>query len=491
MAGAIAMSHQALVETLIKALQGVGQAPAPTPAISLPRFFGRPQSPRDPTIDEWLADFDVLVRECSVSEGEKRAVVLIDYLDGDAKEELLCRPDEVRRDFGVLVSVLRRVFGPLQTVTSLYAEFYSRMLSEGETLAEYSRALIRLHQHIECASPTMAERQALAVLADGALKHQLVVGVRDEWVRHELRWLVLRSADRPFIVVREEALCLMCEEEASVVAMRQVEKAAPALSGPVGGSVSNVSVGDVSVDRELCCVDTVLSSAVSGGLCDLDRVSGGGDTDASGVDTMSGGGDTDASGVDTVSGAVSGGLCDSDRVSGGGDTDVSGVDTVSGAVSVCLCDLDSVSPGAMCVRVGEMMLSGGGDAVVSGVDVPVCGVSSVMTTGELDVCCGSLVPDETGVVSVDDVVACGDDQLLPGSVRAGGRLSVVGDTLAYDSGVARNGRGETGVVFVPGVAQPVWVHGLICMDGSLRPEPPPINALWLRCRPPVLLTAAC
>ena len=445
MAGAIAMSHLALVETLMKALQGVGQAPTPT--ISLTRFSGRPGSPCDPTIDEWLADFDVFVRQCCVPERE-RAVVLVDYLGGCAKEEVLCHPGEVRRDFGALVSLLRRMFGPLETVTSLYAEFYSRMQSEGETLAEYSRALIQLHQRIEGAAPTMAERQALAVLGDGALKHQFVVGVRDGWVRHELRWLVLRSPDRPLIVVREEALCMMCEEEASVVEMSPVVKAAPALSGPVGGSVSNVSVSDVSVDMELCVVYTVLSGAVSGGLCDLDRVSG------------------------------------------GGDTDVSGVDTSSGAVSVCLCDIDSVSPGAMVACVGEMM-SGGGDAVVSGVDVPVCGVSSVMTAGELEVCCGSLVPDETGVVSVDDVVACGDDPRLPDSVRAGGRLSVLGDTLACDSGVARNGRGDTDVVVVPGVAQPVWVDGLICMDGSLRPEPPPMNALWLRCRPPVLLTAAC
>ena len=69
MAGAIAMSHLTLVETLIKALQGVGQVPAPTPTISLPRIFGRPQSPSDPTIDQWLADFDVFVRQCGVSEG--------------------------------------------------------------------------------------------------------------------------------------------------------------------------------------------------------------------------------------------------------------------------------------------------------------------------------------------------------------------------------------------------------------------------------------
>ena len=54
-----------------------------------------------------------------------------------------------------------------------------------ETLAEYSRALIRLHQRIEDVAPTVAERQALAVLGDGAQKHQFVVGVRGDLGRHE------------------------------------------------------------------------------------------------------------------------------------------------------------------------------------------------------------------------------------------------------------------------------------------------------------------
>ena len=151
MPSAIEMSHlfiqanAALVETLVKALQGVPHAPAPT--VSLPRFVGRPESPGDPTIDEWLSDFDVFVRQCGVPAGE-RAVVLVDYLGGCAKEEVLCHPCEVRRDFGALVSQLRRVFGPRERVTSLYAEFYSRVQSVGETLAEFSRALIRLHQRI-------------------------------------------------------------------------------------------------------------------------------------------------------------------------------------------------------------------------------------------------------------------------------------------------------------------------------------------------------
>ena len=526
-----------MLASLVQALKEVRPAPTPTP---LQRFLGHPESPGDPTVDEWLADFDVFVRQCGVPEGE-RAVVLVDYLGGCAKEEVLCHTEEVRRDVGALVSLLRRVFGPWETVTSLQAEFYARMQSVGETLAEYSRALIRLHQRIEGAAPTVTERQALAVLGDGALKHQFVVGVRKEWVRRELRRLMWRLADKPFIVVRGEALRLLCEEEDRPVQMRPVEKATPALSVPVGGSVADVlgldavvlgdggvsagavgryvSVGDVSVsgvgDPVGCCVDKVLSGAVSGGLCDIDRVSGGGDTEGCCVDKV-------------LSGAVSGGLCDIDRVSGGGDTDVCGVDKVlSGAVSGGLCDLDRVSRGVTVVGDGDVSVAGGGDlavcVVVSGVDESVCGVNSVMTAGVLDLCgvdtvmsgvdrfvcsvstamtagesevCGgdSVVSGEAGessrvdvFVSCDDVV-CGDDPLLVG---VGDCLVVVGDAMLCGAGVTRDGGGdaESSVVVGSGVAPPGGVDGLVCADDSLRPEPPPIHAMCLRyC---ILLAAAC
>ena len=207
----------------------------------------------------------------------------------------------------------------------------------------------------------------------------------------------------------------MCEEEARVVQMHPVEKAIPALSVPVGGSVADVLsleavvlgdggvssgavgryvyIGDVSVsggvDTVVCGVDTVLSGAVGGSLCDHDRVSGGGDTEVCGVGKV-------------VSGTVGGGLCAHGRVSGGGDMDVCGVDTVvSAAFSGCLCDLDRVSRCDTVVGVGYVSMSGGGEldvcVVVTGVNEPVCGVNSVMTTGELDVCgCDSVVSDEAG-----------------------------------------------------------------------------------------------
>ena len=143
------------------------------------------------------------------------------------------------------------------------------------------------------------------------------------------------------------------------------------------------------------------------------------------------------------------------------------------------------------MHVGERSLSGGGDAVVSGVGEPVCGVSSVMTAGALNICgCDSLesggAGDSSGVEVVDDL-AGGDDTLLHDAVSVDGWLSVVGDTLMRVTGVARSDRGDTGVVAGPGVTKSGWVDGLICADDSLRPEPPPMHAMCL-CRS--LLAAA-
>ena len=76
-------ANAALVDTQMKALREVGHVPTVT---SLPRFLGRPDSPGDPTIDGWLSAFDVFVRQCGEAEGA-RAVLLLDYIGGCAKEE--------------------------------------------------------------------------------------------------------------------------------------------------------------------------------------------------------------------------------------------------------------------------------------------------------------------------------------------------------------------------------------------------------------------
>ena len=119
-----------------------------------------------------------------------------------------------------------------------------------------------------------------------------------------------------------------------------------------------------------------------------------------------------------------------------------GVDTVVSGVYEPVCGVNSV--------------------MSAGVDDHVCGVSSVMTDSELNVCgCDNVVSDVAGnssrvevVLSIDDVVLCGDGPLLPDAVRVGGWLSVVGDTLMCGAGVAQIDRGDTVLVVGPGVVQP-------------------------------------
>ena len=47
-----------------------------------------------------------------------KAVVILDHLGGCAREEVLCQPDAVRHDHGVLVALLKLRFAPHETVQS-------------------------------------------------------------------------------------------------------------------------------------------------------------------------------------------------------------------------------------------------------------------------------------------------------------------------------------------------------------------------------------
>ena len=209
-AALIAQSNAALAATLAGVLQQFRAPPAPT--IKLAKFMGYPMTAGDPTLIEWLDQFDVYVRHTGVSDVDK-AVVIIDHLGGCAREEVLCHPDVERHDYGALVALLKLRCAPHETVNSLSAEFYARVQLDGETLAEYSRVLVGLCNRMEKAVATEAEVQALALLRDTALKYQFIEGVQEQSVRRELRRIAFHSAGKPFYHMRNEALCLLDDEQ--------------------------------------------------------------------------------------------------------------------------------------------------------------------------------------------------------------------------------------------------------------------------------------
>ena len=63
------------------------------------------------------------------------------------------------------------------------------------------------------AAASEAEHRALALLRDTALKYQFIQDVQEQSVRQELRRIALHSADKPFLLMRNEALHLLDEEQ--------------------------------------------------------------------------------------------------------------------------------------------------------------------------------------------------------------------------------------------------------------------------------------
>ena len=205
LAEVIAQSNKALAETLAGAFQNLKYQRAPS--IKLAKFHGTPHKPGDPTLKEWLNDVDTYARQLGLS-GKELVTAAIDHLGSEAKEEVLCCPADQREDFKGLSALLSRRFDSPATVQSLNASFYGRTQGDGESLAEYSRALMRLYSHMESVAEGSAQQAALTQLRENALRGQLINGVRDLSVRRELRRLTMDRPDISFYDLREVALHL-------------------------------------------------------------------------------------------------------------------------------------------------------------------------------------------------------------------------------------------------------------------------------------------
>ena len=190
-------SNATLAATFANAIQQSRAPPAST--VKLTRFLGHPRHAGDPTISQWLENFETYARQAGVTNAD-RAMTMFDHLGGCAQDEVLFHPAAVRLNCYSLVKLLMLRFGPTESVPSLGTTFHARLQMDGETLADYS--LMRLHSRMEKAAVTRAEEEALVLLRDNAVKEQYVRGVKEHSVRHELQQIALGSADQSFLVMR-------------------------------------------------------------------------------------------------------------------------------------------------------------------------------------------------------------------------------------------------------------------------------------------------
>lgn len=195
------------------ALPSVAEAPATVSqpmsagATSAERFVFVPRDRRCPkfngrtgiSIDEWVEEVQACmqVRHLSIAD---RAFFVFDHLEGEAREEIRHRPSVERGDCAKIISALRELYGCSQSYVALQEAFFSRKQREGETLLEFSLALMSLWKSVEEKSPYEIPNSETLV------RDQFVEHVIDSSLRRELKQLVRRLPSSSLLEVRSEAL---------------------------------------------------------------------------------------------------------------------------------------------------------------------------------------------------------------------------------------------------------------------------------------------
>ena len=195
-----------MLTSLTKVLKDLTVQQTPQlPKVKQQKFKGPPKLPGDPSLKEWLDEFESYCH-CYKLSGKTKAQALIDHLGGVAKEEILCRDESIKGDFDKLVEVLKSQFAPVESLQSLSASFHAYTQKDGESLADFSRNLMRLYNRMEQVAPSKEEREALQALRDTSLKEGLVRGAKEAWVRRELRRIEMAQKGKSFMDMRTEVL---------------------------------------------------------------------------------------------------------------------------------------------------------------------------------------------------------------------------------------------------------------------------------------------
>ncbi|TWW62377.1 hypothetical protein D4764_04G0010240 [Takifugu flavidus] len=151
------------------------------------------------SIAEWAEEVQACARARYLPAAEQ-ALFMVDHLEGEAKEEIKFRPREEQRDPGRVLAILKELYGCSQSYVTLQQAFFSRQQLDGETLQEFSLALMSLMARVERQAPNGIPN------ADVLLRDQFVEHVLDGSLRRELKQLVRRQPTITLLELRGEAI---------------------------------------------------------------------------------------------------------------------------------------------------------------------------------------------------------------------------------------------------------------------------------------------
>ncbi|XP_068607149.1 uncharacterized protein [Brachionichthys hirsutus] len=150
-------------------------------------------------VAEWMEEIQAGVRARHLSAADQ-ALFIFDHLEGEAKEEIRFRSNEERGDPVQIFAILTELYGCVQSYVTLQQAFFSRRQQEGETLLEFSLALMGLMSPVRQHAPDGMPN------ADVLLRDQFVEHVLDSGLRRELKQLVRQQPTITLLLVRGEAI---------------------------------------------------------------------------------------------------------------------------------------------------------------------------------------------------------------------------------------------------------------------------------------------
>lgn len=198
---------------------------------------------------EWIEEVQACMRARRLSLSD-RAFFLFDHLEGEAKEEIKHRSCADREDPDKILAILQKLFGCTKSYVALQEAFFSRKQQEGESLQEFSLALMALVEKVRQRAPTgMLNAEAL-------LRDQFIEHVLEGSLRLELMQFVCKQPDCTLLDVRAEAI--QWEHEGLPGGVRGRSHSVPSVFGVQygvqgchHGAVRSPLVPDVSEMREM------------------------------------------------------------------------------------------------------------------------------------------------------------------------------------------------------------------------------------------------
>lgn len=130
----------------------------------------------------------------------EQAFFLFDHLEGEARDEIKFRSSTERGDPAQIISTLQELYGCTESYVALQEAFFSRRQQEGETLVEFSLALLGLMERVKQQVPGDVPN------AEALLRDQFIEHVLDGSLRRDLKKYARQHPRATMLEVRGEAM---------------------------------------------------------------------------------------------------------------------------------------------------------------------------------------------------------------------------------------------------------------------------------------------